>query len=70
MGVLYIISNWESSATAFEMASKESTDVTLLLIGRACELVEKNGLIGAHDFSGVFCLDDGVQKLKNFNGDG
>ena len=40
MGVLYVISDRRSASTAFELASKESDDVSILLIGEARGLID------------------------------
>ena len=39
MGVLHVISDRQSASTAFELASKERDDVSILLIGGARGLV-------------------------------
>ena len=40
MGVLYVIYNRQSASTAFELASKEVGDVSILLIGEAHVLID------------------------------
>ena len=40
MGVLYVISDRRSASTAFELASKERGDVSILLIGEARGLID------------------------------
>ena len=62
MGVLYVISDLQSASTAFELASKERDDVSILLIGEARTLVDDRGQRKTLGHTGkIYCLD-GITK--------
>ena len=52
MGVLYIISDWQSASTAIELASKEIGDVSILLFGEARRLINNMETWKTHGYKG------------------
>ncbi len=69
MGVLYVISGQHPSSTVFEMASKESADVSILFIAEARGLAREKGLMESLDFTqGIYSLDDGSQGVDPIAG--
>jgi hypothetical protein len=68
MGVLYIISDRRSASTAFEIASKEVGDVSILLFGEASGLVVDKEQWTTHGYTGkIYHLGDiknGVSPIE------
>jgi hypothetical protein len=65
MGVLYVISIEKPLEIVFEMASRESVDVTFLFVKEARKLVANIELMGSLDYAvGIYCLDE-VSKTIN-----
>jgi hypothetical protein len=59
MGVLYVISDRQSASTAFELASRERDDVSILLMGEACGLLDdRETRISLEKTGKFYCLGD------------
>ena len=69
MGVLYVISDRQSASTAFELASKERDDVSILLIGQARGLIDnKEHRKTLHHTSRIYCLGDITNGRRQIEG--
>jgi len=69
MGVLYVISDWQSASTAIELASKERDDVSILLIGQARGLIDdkEHRKILNHTCR-IYCLGDITNGMRQSEG--
>jgi hypothetical protein len=69
MGVLYVISDLQSASTAFELASKERGDVSILFIGEARGLADdKEHRKTLHHTSRIYCLGDITNGMSQSEG--
>ena len=69
MGVLYVISDRQSAATAIELASKERDYVSILLIGQARGLIDDGeyGRTLDHTYR-IYCLGDTTDGMSQIEG--
>ena len=69
MGVLYVISDRQSASAAFELASKERGDVSILLIGQARGLIDDKEHRKTLDHtSRIYCLGDIINGRSQIEG--
>jgi hypothetical protein len=69
MGVLYVISDRQSALTAFELVLKEDGDVSILLLGEVCRLMEdtEHGKI-FDKFEKIYCLEGHEKSSRQIDG--